>query len=274
MTREVYEVIALAARYLFVFLGVVIVLRSFLWLRKDRAEKHRRLRALPDAGMIGELVVLRGSGDLPEGMSVPVPREGVLGFVRGCDMVIPCSGVRKRHLDLRFEDGNGLLVIPRSGCEASVDGHLLNCRSRFSEHPMVHGSVLEVGDAVLRLRLFSGISAGRSAVRMEDTQPAPVQQAFTPDMYRPVSGMPPVTVQAPDAAPYSGAVPQTFNGPVMPGPDMVPYPEAVPQTCTGPGAPYEPDAPYAQPVPAASSPESDPPKRSRRSDRWKEGRSE
>ncbi|MCQ2458424.1 MAG: hypothetical protein MJ142_06810 [Clostridia bacterium] len=253
MSRELYEVIALAARYLFVFLGIVIVLRSFLWLRKDRAEKHRRLKALPDAGMIGELVVLRGSRDLPEGMSVPVPREGVLGYVRGCDMVIPCAGVRKRHLDLRFEDGNGLLVIPRSGCEAAVDGHMLNCRSRFAEHPMLHGSVLEVGDAALRLRLFSGISTERSAAYAQDMPPVPVQPAYMPDACQAGPGMMPAS---------------------MPDPAAVPYPAPVRQSFPGPAVPYNPGIPDVPPVPASSSPDTVPQKRVRRSDRWKEGRSE
>lgn len=58
MGSDVYEVISLAARYWFTFLGVLIVWRSFRWLRKDRKAKHRRLKQLPDAGMVGELVVL------------------------------------------------------------------------------------------------------------------------------------------------------------------------------------------------------------------------
>ena len=82
MPDEIYEIISLAARYWFALLGLLIVWRSFSWLRKDRRAKHRRLRQLPDAGMIGELVVLHGSDELPEGTAIPVPREGVLGFVR------------------------------------------------------------------------------------------------------------------------------------------------------------------------------------------------
>lgn len=63
----------LAARYWFTFLGVLIVWRSFRWLRKDRRAKHRRLKQLPDAGMVGELVVLTGSEELPAGVALPYP---------------------------------------------------------------------------------------------------------------------------------------------------------------------------------------------------------
>ena len=52
---KVYEVLALAMRYFFTLMGLIIVWRSFSWLRKDRRMKHRRLKQLPDAGTIGIL---------------------------------------------------------------------------------------------------------------------------------------------------------------------------------------------------------------------------
>ena len=94
MSSDLYEVLSLAARYLFALLGVLIVLRSFIWLMHDRAERRLRLRNLPDAGMIGELTVLAGSADLSPGTVIPVPWEGVMGSVRSCDLYIPCEGIR------------------------------------------------------------------------------------------------------------------------------------------------------------------------------------
>ena len=52
MAPDVYQVVAYAMRYWFALLGALIVWRTFRWLRKDRQAKHRRLRSLPDAGMI------------------------------------------------------------------------------------------------------------------------------------------------------------------------------------------------------------------------------
>ena len=92
MGSDVYEVISLAARSWFTFLGVLIVWRSFRWLRKDRKAKHRRLKQLPDAGMVGELVVLDGSNELPPGTALPLPREGTLGCLRTCDELPSSSG--------------------------------------------------------------------------------------------------------------------------------------------------------------------------------------
>ncbi len=159
MSADLYEVLSLAARYLFTLLGVLIVLRAFFWLLTDRAEKKRRLRSLPDAGTVGELVLLSGACGLEAGSAISVPWEGVLGSVRSCDIFLPAQGVKRRHLSFSFFPGQGLLVHPFSGCDAFVGNTHLTCRDRENAAPMVHGSFLQVGSAVLRLRLFAGIDA-------------------------------------------------------------------------------------------------------------------
>ena len=169
MSSDLFEVLSLAARYLFTLLGVLIVLRSFSWLLIDHREKHRRLRSLPDAGCVGELVVLSGSPELPEGTLIPVPWEGVLGSVRSCDLVIPCPGVRKRHLSFSFRPAWGLLLRPLSGCEASVNDTLLTCRSPAEETPLMSGGLLRVGSALLRLRLFAGLDHAAPAAPAESS---------------------------------------------------------------------------------------------------------
>ena len=162
MSDQLYEVLSLSFRYLFALLGVLIVLRAFFWLLSDRLEKRARLQKIPYAGTIGELVVLSGDRDLPEGQSIPVPWEGILGSVRSADLYVPCEGIRRSHLSFSFEPSHGLLIHPLSGCEVQVNGALLNCHSRPEESPMTHGSFLQVGSALLRLRVFAGLdpSAG------------------------------------------------------------------------------------------------------------------
>ena len=155
-----YEIIAKLMSYVFTFLGLLIVFRSFRWLRKDQVQTRKRLKALPDAGAIGLLTVLRGSSELPEGSVLSVPSEGVLGFVRSCDVVVPVDQVVARHLDFSFREGRGLYIHPRRGCGAFVDGVALDSRQQAWEHPMLHGSVLEVGDAVLQLGVFAGLKVG------------------------------------------------------------------------------------------------------------------
>ena len=273
MSSDLYEVVSLAARYLFTLLGVLIVLRSFAWLLKDRSEKHRRLRSLPDAGRIGEFVVLSGSRELPEGSVVPVSWEGVLGSVRSCDVCVPCAGVRKRHLSYSFQPGTGLLIRPLSGCEAAVNDSVLNCHTRESRFPMTNGSFLRAGSAVLRLRLFSALDPGAGTDR-----PADGYAAGAPAFTGPVppvppdggAGYPPYGVPYPPQAPDDPS--RVF--PVPPEPLFIP-PErdACPGYPPDPAAggpdeviPPSPDTEPADPEGSGTKPQTAP--RRRRSERW------
>lgn len=67
MPSEIYEVVAQGARYWFVFLMALIVWRSYRWYRRDRKQRKKRLRLLPDAGYVGEMVILSGGGELERG---------------------------------------------------------------------------------------------------------------------------------------------------------------------------------------------------------------
>ncbi len=159
MPQEIYAVVAMGMRYWFLFLGVLIVLRSFSWLRKDSRDRKRRVKRLPDAGYVGEFVVLAGGEQLPVGTVISLPREGTLGSLRTCDVVVPVEGVLNKHLAFAFKNGKGLFVEPYFKAEFEVDGEANEKMGR----PMVlyHGSRLTVGEAVLRMRLFVGVDAPR-----------------------------------------------------------------------------------------------------------------
>ena len=262
MSTNLYEVLSLAARYLFTLLGVLIVLRSFVWLLSDHQEKHSRLRRLPDAGMIGEMVVLSGSRELPEGMAVPVPWEGILGSVRSCDMVIPCPEVRKRHLRFSYENGLGLKIMPLSGCEATVNGVLLNCRSGEKAAPMTHGSFLQIGSTVLRLRVFAGLDSaagfGDEPGIASPSAPGMPEEAYTSPQGFPVANVgavPPSDFQMPQGSvflPEAGsAVPVYTAAEADINPNGAPLP-----------APTDSSAPENKTGCASPAP------RRRRSDRW------
>ncbi len=176
MPAQAYEIVALGARYWFAFLGVIIVWRSFMWLRKDANQRRKRLRKLPDAGLVGELVVLAGSETLPPGTVIPLPREGTLGCLRSCDVSIPCPGVANRHGDFRFEDGVGLIITSAPHLNVVVDGEEPAPEQR--EWVMHHGSRLVVGDALLRMRLFMGLTTAHSAAFQQE----PVDEELPPEL--------------------------------------------------------------------------------------------
>lgn len=160
LSETVYELIAYGARYWFAFLGVVIVWRSYSWLRKDRRYRKKRLRQLPDAGMVGEMVVLSGGEQLPVGTVIPVPREGTFGSSRKCDVCLPCPGVAPHHGDFTFKNKKGLTMNPAFRQSIEVDGEETSHGRKVLV--MHHGSRLAVGSALLRMRLFAGLETSKS----------------------------------------------------------------------------------------------------------------
>lgn len=218
-------------RYFFTFLGLMIVWRSFSWLRKDRRQKHKRLKQLPDAGTIGILTVEAGSKHLQPGSMLPVPYEGVLGFLRTCDVVVPVDEVASMHLDFSFVDGKGLFIYPRRGCDAAVDGIPLTSRRDSDQYPMQHGSVLQVGQAVLRLGVFAGLNVQETPyaayATTAEAQKAPDLPPEPPDFGDPSQPMPPNQPQSGySASPYDPVNPAM--PPYGPSPFVPPHQQSAP----------------------------------------------
>lgn len=241
-----YEILSKLMRIVFMLLGVMIVWRTFAWLRSDRRETHRRLRELPDAGTIGLLTVLSGSSELPEGAIIPVPHEGVLGFVRTCDIVVPVTDVIAQHLDFTFRNGKGLYIYPRRGCPTTVDGVPLDSRAASRRYPMQHGSILCVGEAVLQLGVFAGLDVKQYGSKWPPPQETVVPEAVAPPEEFPQPAYPPQ------------AYPQPFPpAPLPPEPvtPPAPLPPCPPQT--DPYKPYYLQPPYPQTIPTEGRPGDD-----------------
>lgn len=266
MSPQLFTSIYGISRWLFAFFALCLLFFAFAWLHAERKKHHDRFRSLPGAGTVGEMVVISGGPQLPENTWFPVPREGVLGSLRTCDMVVPCPGVRSRHLDFTWLDGTGLLLRPRPGCDMLIDGVLAEGASDALSMPLVHGSTLQVGSAVLRLQVFAALD---NMPRRDD--PA----GFYPQAYQPPA--PPAPYPLPPDAAASG----TYF-PQAPAQAPVPYPPPASPVSPEPFLPSEaPSSPQPDgnmppsPVPGTSDPArpSAPPRR-RRADRWKEDWSE
>ena len=261
VSRDLFEILSLAARYLFLLLLLFMILRTLAVLITANRERKDRLHGLPGAGTVGELIVVTGNEDFPADTYLPVPREGVLGAIRSCDLVVPCSGVRKHHLDFSWEDGVGLLIRPRRGCEVMVNQLSLDARSDPRNAPLTHGSFLTVGGAVLRLLVFAALSPAESAR---------AEMAFSASAPSPAPWIPPVSSPVPPGDPafsFAPAVPDASAG----SPALSPFPDSAaflpPAASPAPSSSPDPAA-LTPPAPAASS------RSPRRSDRWKEDWSE
>lgn len=257
MSPELINVIFQVSRWLFAFLGALAVLSALGWLHAEKKARRVMLRSAPAAGTVGELMVLSGSDELPVQTWFPVSREGVLGSVRSCDLVVPCPGVKAHHLDFCWKDGVGLIIRPRSGCEAVIDGVRLDCRSDVLAHPLTHGACLQVGQAVLRLQVLKALN------------PAFGGSAGAPDLYAP--GPADDQIPSPPAG-YPEYLPDQMPSDPYPGTAVFPSPPGDAQFPGPPG--YEP-APL-QPPPGMGAPEypapAPPPRR--RGEGWKEDWSE
>ena len=184
VSGEAYELLAMLMRYVFVLLGLLILWRALRWLRRDAKAYRREMRTLPDAGLVGEMV------NLKTGESCPLPREGTIGSARACDIRVKGYGVLRNHARFAFEEGKGLRVTPSRRGKTLMAGVEL----KGPAHAL-HGTQLQVGDALLRVRLFAGLNV-----------PHPAQFQPMPDQLSPEDWE---TETMPDAfaSPFS-AVPQ------------------------------------------------------------------
>ena len=277
VSPEIYQTLFLVSRYLFAFFALCILFFSLSWLYAEHRNRKDRFRTLPGAGTIGEMVVLSGSDQLPENTWFPVPREGTLGSLRTCDLVVPCPGVQSRHLDFSWQDGVGLLLRPRSGCEAFVDGSPIVKPSDAENMPLVHGSSLQVGTAVLRLQVYTALANTASpALTLPEQQDMNGYQDAAAVIYPPANQQFPMFPAPMD--PVQPFLPEQ-TGVVSPG--IQNHPGSETQTPEGiPACPPIPQQMHSgEPLPvfqqqAAPVPVPEAPQRRRRSDRWKEDWSE
>lgn len=146
MGEAAYELLALGLRYWFILLVVLTIVRAVLLMWGDKRAWSKALRRLPDAGLVGEVV------NLDTGKGQPLPREGLLGSGRNCDIRVPA--LRRREMEFVFRPGLGLKLIPlHRRQDALLDGEPLNPKDSFA----LHGTVLELRGIPLRFRLFAGL---------------------------------------------------------------------------------------------------------------------
>lgn len=242
MNSHAYQLIALGARYLFVFLAFLIVFRAGLSLLSEHRRRKKILRNLPDAGMVGEV------RDIDSDRAYPLPREGVLGSGRGCD--IRLRGIRRRHVNFSFVEGKGLLLTP---CHSRSEVQLNHAPIGKGGYAL-HGAVMRVGGYTLRIRLFAGLNVPRAASFAEHWQPAYGEDLYAPDPY----GLTQVT-ETPlyDPAPYEPAPyepvpyePVQEEAPVYEMYEPAPIPSYQPAQSVYQPQPWSQEVQYTQPLAA------------------------
>ena len=159
MTANAYELLALAMRYVFAALILLIVARAWHGASVDsqRAAKLRRLS--PDTGIIGELLVTDGSQRAKPGMRYPVTLEGTIGSSRGADIRIRHSSVRRRHA-IYQRTAEGFFVRGHANLRiGDGEGRL------FRQMLLQDGDHIQIGNVTLMLVLTDGGSPDADPLR-------------------------------------------------------------------------------------------------------------
>ena len=151
MTQAWVQVLSLLFGYVSAAIILLIVLLAMRKYASDRALWRRVRRDLPQAGAVGQLVVLCGGRRLSPGEEIRVPYEGTMGASHSCDVYIPARKVHMRSAFFWMEgDGLHMVALHRDGF--LVDDVPVE---PGDEAVLRHGAVLRVGEAKLALSLYS-----------------------------------------------------------------------------------------------------------------------
>lgn len=150
MSAGAYELLALAMRYVFAALILLIVLRAWFGASVDSQRAARLRRLSPDTGIIGELLVTEGGERARPGMRYPLTLEGTIGSGRRADIRVRHHSVRARHAIYQMTD-EGLFVRGHANKRlGTADGYFAR------EMLLRDGDVLRVGSVALMLVLTDG----------------------------------------------------------------------------------------------------------------------
>lgn len=154
MSPETYELIALAMRYWFIALALLIVFRAWRVCVTDNRNQKLLRDWSPEAGAVGEFLVTEDSRTKLLGARYPIPSEGVLGSGRVADVRIARRGIAARHYYMTCRDN--MLILTPMGSRVLSRGAVLR-----------DGDSLELGELTL-LVTFYNVDASAAKTEEED----------------------------------------------------------------------------------------------------------
>ena len=169
MNANAYEILALAMRYVFAGLMLLIVLRALTVTMVDskRAAQLRRLN--PKTGIIGEFLVMESSGWARQGKRYPVTLEGCIGASSRADIRIRRNGLHARHAYYQMTK-SGLYIRGHAGITLrDEDGDYVR------ERILADGDILYIGRLELMLILHEGSTAPSFNIEKRRRQPEQMQ---------------------------------------------------------------------------------------------------
>lgn len=198
-------------RYVFIVLCGLIVLIALRRLARDNHHYKKQMDALPDAGFVGEMIVL------DTGKSAPLPREGLIGTARRCDVRVRHKKTKRFLAGFRFIDGKGLEITPRFGVSALLNGE------HFAKGDCaLHGDILSLNGVEIKVRLFAGLNVPRRQRSMsaafdgDNADFYDTDNPFFNEVYMPVENRQPYP-QQPDPQGYPNGQADPYTDPYLYG---------------------------------------------------------
>ena len=169
MSHDTYELLALAARYWFALLALLIVFRGWRACVQDN-RKARLLREWEGgAGCVGELI-LTDDGTRRRRKKQPtwqVPAEAVLGSGPAADIRLKGRDIKKRHIFMTYRPGEMVLHPVK---DAPFEARRLADGTRV----LRDGDSLRIGKMKLTMVFFDAEDAARTAPVKPRKRPAQV----------------------------------------------------------------------------------------------------
>lgn len=156
MSQQLYTIVSLSARYFFVAMLFIIVIRSYIWLRRDNAAFKKYRDSIAAAGVVGEAKVLFGNSEIQTGQRFEIYREGIIGRSKNCDMRVLSKYIAKRQLYYRLDEGMGLYVEPLHSGDISINAFKIDKKTRNAY--IINGSILKLADISLQFFFYPGFS--------------------------------------------------------------------------------------------------------------------
>lgn len=156
MTEDLFRILSLSARYFFVFMLFFIVLRSYIWLKRDNASFKLYQKSVANAGVIGEAVVIFGGSTLQTGKRFNIYREGIIGSGKNCDLQLNSRFIHKRQAYYRLETGVGLYLELLHNGDISINAFEIdkNVKNAY----IINGSILKLADVAIQVFFYPGFS--------------------------------------------------------------------------------------------------------------------
>lgn len=183
MSGGLYEIIALAARYLFAALMVLIVIRAWKITIVDSRRAAMLRRMSPETGVCGEFLILTGNGKVRDGMRFPVIREGMIGSSGKADVRLRANGVHRTHAYFEFTK-KGLRLRDHASAR------IYNARGEAKRELLLgDGAKITIGSVEMMLILTVAVDTPAEAPReglfdIPDDSPVlarrPAQPAYRP----------------------------------------------------------------------------------------------